>query len=151
MIFKKDEKKRKRRKRSILRQFPKAIVYLSDAFVFLIVFTWIFYIINAVFGGWYELINNRTTAIFTDLKDACTIPLTAGGVAWLIRTAANHLSAGLHGKRLDFDFPNIDDDGNVINRYDDADLNESIKEDTCDDTETLEDENGINERGEKDE
>lgn len=113
--------KRKKRKRSILEQIPYAIVYLSDAFVFLIVMTWIFYIINAVFGGWYELLHTGGTSIFTDLKDACTIPLTAGGVAWLIRTAANHLSAGLKGHRLNFDFPNVDDDGNVVDQYQDND------------------------------
>ena len=111
------KKKKKKRKLSILSQLPQAIVYLSDAFVFLIVLTWIFYIVNAVFGAWFELICTGNTTIFTDLKDACTIPLTGGGIVWLIRTAANHLAAGWKGHRLSFDFPNIDDDGNVIDHY----------------------------------
>ena len=124
-----NKKKKRNRLSNILKQLPTAIVYLSDAFVFLIVMTWIFYIINAVFGGWYELVTIKTTTIFTDLKDACTIPLTAGGVAWLIRTAANHLSAGFKGHRLDFDFPNVDEDGNIVSRYADNDMGLSEKND----------------------
>ena len=123
MIFHRKKKKKRKQMPSLLEQLPKAIVYLSDVFVFLIVLTWIFYIINGVIGAWYELVNIHSTTIFSDLKEACTIPLTAGGGLWLIRTAINHYHAGQKGHRLSFDFPNIDDDGNVVDNYVDSDIN----------------------------
>ena len=101
-------------KSPLWQQLPKAIVYLSDVFIFLMVATWIFYIVNGTLAGWYELVVVQSSSIFTDLKDACTIPLTAGGVVWLIRCAANHFNAGKNGKKLKYDFPNLDSDGNIV-------------------------------------
>ena len=108
------KKKLVKTKSPLWQQLPKAIVYLSDVFIFLMVATWIFYIVNGTFAGWYELIVVQSTCIFTDLKDACTIPLTAGGVVWLIRCAVNHLNAAKNGEMLKYDFPNLDEDGNIL-------------------------------------
>lgn len=108
------KKKLVKTKSPLWQQLPKAIVYLSDVFIFLMVATWIFYIVNGTFAGWYELIVVQSTCIFTDLKDACTIPLTAGGVVWLIRCAVNHLNAAKNGEMLKYDFPNLDEDGNIV-------------------------------------
>lgn len=104
------EEKQKDGFRLIVKQLPHAINYLSDLFVFLIVLTWVFYIVNATVAGWYELIANQSSSIMSDLKDACTIPLTVGGVTWLLRCALNHMSARKgEGKALKKDFPNPGD------------------------------------------
>ena len=114
MAKRKEVKKEKQKDgfRLIVRQLPHAINYLSDLFVFLIVLTWVFYIVNATVAGWYELIANQSSSIMSDLKDACTIPLTVGGVTWLLRCALNHMGARKSdGKALAKDFPNPTDGG----------------------------------------
>lgn len=111
MIFgKKKKKKKKTGFKLILNQLPHAITYLSDFFVFLMIITWMFYIINGTAAGWYSIIVNCDTTVFTDLKDACTIPLMTGGCMWLLKCALNHYnSMRQNGKRLSADFPNDDD------------------------------------------
>ena len=112
-LAKRKELKKEKQKdgfRLIVKQLPHAINYLSDLFVFLIVLTWVFYIVNATVAGWYELIANESSSIMSDLKDACTIPLTVGGVTWLLRCALNHMGARKSdGKALQKDFPNPGD------------------------------------------
>ena len=112
MAKRKEIKKEKQKDgfRLIMKQLPHAINYLSDLFVFLIVITWVFYIVNATVAGWYELIANQSASIMSDLKDACTIPLTVGGVTWLLRCALNHMTARKkNGQALHKDFPNPGD------------------------------------------
>lgn len=138
MFFKKKEEKKKYGIKALVKQLPHAIMYLSDFFVFLMIVTWIFYIIMGVFAGWYMVVVNADTTIFTDLKDACLIPLTTGGVVWLLRCALNHYnSLKGNGKKLNADFPNEDDD-----LFDDVDLGD-MEDDTFEEDEYYKDDESI--------
>lgn len=145
MVFSKKKKKKKRTGfKLILHQLPHAITYLSDFFIFLMIFTWMFYIINGTFAGWYSIVNNADSTVFTDLKDACTIPLVTGGVMWLLKCALNHYnSMHKNGKKLAADFPNDDD-------IDDDDFDFGDVEDDDTDDEFFDDDDSIEDDPEMD-
>lgn len=107
------KQKRKHRKK-ILLNLGNAVLYTSDVFVLLMVIVWMFYIITTLPAAWLELLRFGSSSIFTDIKDACILPLSVGGAIWLIRICITHHSANKQGKRLTPDFPNLDADGNVI-------------------------------------
>lgn len=108
------DNKRKKRKKSVFKQLGSAIMYLSDVFVFLMVVTWVLYILLSIPAAWIELLKYGSTSIFSDLKDASVLPLSVGGAIWLVRVCITHNNAQKKGKKLTPDFPNIDENGNVI-------------------------------------
>ena len=142
MAFSKKNKKKKKPTgfKLILHQLPHAITYLSDIFIFLMVITWMFYIFNGTFAGWYSIINNADSTVFTDLKDACTIPLVTGGIGWLLKCALNHYnSMHKNGKRLPADFPNEDEFDDENYDFGDVEDDESEEEEFFEDDMSIED------------
>lgn len=99
------------KKRSVWKKLSHAIMYLSDLFVFLMVVAWIYVIVILSFAGLYSLFRYADTSIFSLLQEAAVLPLSVGGAIWLIRCAINHHNATRRGKHADYDFPNIDEEG----------------------------------------
>jgi len=124
-------RKKRRKKHSMFDSLKDAIMYLSDLFVFLMVFTWMYYILMSSPAAYIELLKYGSSDIFKELATVCTIPLTAGGVLWLIRVCVTHMNAQKKGKKCTPDFPNVDDDGNIIsnNELDSEGINAEVTDD----------------------
>ena len=90
-----------------MKKLGRAIMYLSDLYVMVMVLGWVFGIIFFAVCSIYAMINLSDTSIFSYLTELITVPATAGGSLWLIRCCVQHATADKPGT-VDPDFPNQD-------------------------------------------
>lgn len=101
---------------SALRKSP--INYFSDLFVMAMVIVWIMVLCIMVIVAIYATVKFCDTAMWAQIAEVTTIPLSAGGAIWMIKNSVQHAIANSKGKEAPFDFPRVnaagENDGNEV-------------------------------------
>lgn len=116
------------------------INYWSDLFIVAMVVLWIadsiyesviatIVTISSIYLSFQTGYNCFDTSMWSSIGSNIALPLSAGGVTWLLKCAMQHYSANKQGKLAHQDFPNEDDENNP-NIFG----NEEIEDDEIDDT-----------------
>ena len=116
------------------------INYWSDLFIFAMVGLWIadsiyetgmatIVTISSIFLSFQTGYNCFDTSMWSSIGSNIALPLSAGGVTWLLKCAMQHYNANKQGKLAHQDFPSEEDENNP-NIFG----NEEIEEDEIEET-----------------
>ena len=87
------------------------INYFSDLFIVAMVTAWIVVLIIMIGMAIYSTVVMYDNALWSDLTNLVTVPLSCGGAIWMIKNSVQHAIANSHGKRAHMDFPKVNADG----------------------------------------
>lgn len=85
------------------------INYFSDLFIAAMVIMWIAVIFIMAVMAIYSTLVWADNSIWSDLGALVQIPLASGGAIWMIKNAVQHKIAAQQGKKVEEDFPEVND------------------------------------------
>lgn len=87
-----------------LEKFKKALLYISDLIIFLLIGVWVISAIFTAICAVYDLISNHSPEGLTQFVIIIGLPFTTGLVIYSLRCAITHFFANKNGKAPDPDF-----------------------------------------------